>query len=239
LAQRLRQARRAEKHERPAPSVEEPAEDDTPAPLSDAENLRQWGIVIGGAVLLLAILGVAAWAVLSSLVGEEPAATPETVTTPATSVPPPPTTTTTAPPPSTTVSPENAAAAAAFVDSWNAIAAQYGFHHLTIAGEALPLSSAPVPAVHLIYDEDGALELSMAPEGTGSDRDILYAMGIAVAWADPSLSPEARRDVLGALGVDVDDPKISDMGGELSRNGVTYSIEVRNEVLRFRVQPGS
>jgi hypothetical protein len=45
--------------------------------------------------------------------------------------------------------------------------------------------------------------------------------------------------VLGALGVDVDDPKISDMGGELSRNGVTYSIEVRNEVLRFRVQPGS
>src|SRR5690606_27911585 len=58
---------------------------------------------------------------------------------------PPPTTTTTAPPPTTaaTVPPENAATAAAFVEGWNSIAAQYGYHHLTIGGDALPISVAP------------------------------------------------------------------------------------------------
>jgi len=224
--------------DRPARSPEEvgAADDDTPEALSDAENLRQWGIVIAGAVLVVAILGMAAWAVINFIGGEEP--NPETdSTTPVTSAPPLSTTTTAPPPPPTTVPPENAAAAATFVEEWNAIASQYGYHHLTIGGEALPLSTAPVPAVHLVYDESGVLELSMAPKGSGSDRDILFAMGIAVAWADPSLSPEGRRDVLGALGVDVQNPTVSEMGGELDRNGISYSIAISNDVLRFRVQP--
>lgn len=217
----------------------EPEGDDVPEALTDEENLRQWGLVIGGAIVVLVILGVAVWGVISLVGGGDPATEETVATTPTTEPPPLTTTTTSPPPPAPTVSPENAAAAAAFVDGWNAIASQYGYHHLIVAGESLPLSTAPVPAVHLVYDENGGLELSMAPKGTGADRDILVAMGIAVAWADPAISPEARRDVLGALGVDVDDPKVSDMGGELTRNGVAYSLEVVNDVIRFSVRPGS
>lgn len=240
FAQLLREARdQRAPEERTEPAAEEAAEDASPTPLSDSENLRQWAIVIGGGVVLVATLAVAAWAILSFLGGREPEDAPGPEAAAETTLPPP-TTTTTAPPPTTaaTVPPENAAAAAAFVEGWNSIAAQYGYHHLTIGGDALPISVAPVPAVHVVYDENGVLEMTMAPKGTGSDRDILFAMGIAVAWADPSLSPEGRRDVLGALGVDVGNPNVADMGGTLSRNGVDYSIDVSNDVIRFRVQPG-
>ena len=240
FAQLLREARdQRAPEERTKPAAEEAAEDASPTPLSDSENLRQWAIVIGGGVVLVATLAVAAWAILSFLGGREPEDAPGPEAAAETTLPPP-TTTTTAPPPTTaaTVPPENAAAAAAFVEGWNSIAAQYGYHHLTIGGDALPISVAPVPAVHVVYDENGVLEMTMAPKGTGSNRDILFAMGIAVAWADPSLSPEGRRDVLGALGVDVGNPNVADMGGTLSRNGVDYSIDVSNDVIRFRVQPG-
>lgn len=240
FAQLLREARdQRAPEERTEPAAEEAAEDASPTPLSDSENLRQWAIVIGGGVVLVATLAVAAWAILSFLGGREPEDAPGPEAAAETTLPPP-TTTTTAPPPTTaaTVPPENAAAAAAFVEGWNSIAAQYGYHHLTIGGDALPISVAPVPAVHVVYGENGVLEMTMAPKGTGSDRDILFAMGIAVAWADPSLSPEGRRDVLGALGVDVGNPNVADMGGTLSRNGVDYSIDVSNDVIRFRVQPG-
>ncbi len=98
---------------------------------------------------------------------------------------------------------------------------------------------APAPTVHLTYDESGVLDLRMAPKGTGSDRDLLLAMGLAVAWADPGLDPEGRREVLGAMGVDVDDPQLADMGGTVTRNGVTYEAQVVEGLIEFRVVPGA
>lgn len=212
--------------------------DNTPEPLDDAENLRQWALVVAGGVVVLVVVGIVAWGVAAVIggenpVAEEPAAT--SVATEATRAIPEPDPTTTAAP-ATTVTPENASAAQEFVGQWNNLATRYAYH-LSISGDRLPISTAPAPTVHLTYDEDGILRLSMAPKGAGSDRDLLLAMGLAVAWGDPGLSPEDRKSVLSSLGVDVDDPQVADIGGELTRNGVTYRTSMENEVLRFEVIP--
>src|SRR5690606_14559136 len=60
FAQLLREARdQRAPEERTEPAAEEAAEDASPTPLSDSENLRQWAIVIGGGVVLVATLAVA------------------------------------------------------------------------------------------------------------------------------------------------------------------------------------
>lgn len=211
--------------------------EDLPEPMSDRENLRQWALVAAGGAIVTVIIGLVVWG-LVSLLGNRQTETPAVEAVATTEAAPPPTmaTTTTSPQPSTTVSPENQAMAAAFVSSWNELAREYAYH-LAIAGDSLPLSTAPAATVHLTYDEDGVLVLSMAPKGTGTDRDILVAMGLAVAWADPSLGPDGRRDLLSTLGVDVDAPDLADMGGELARNGVQYSLEVLDGIIRMRVVP--
>lgn len=162
------------------------------------------------------------------------AAVETTPTVPTTAAPL--TTTTTTTPPATTISPENEAAASGFVESWNRLATQYAYH-LSISADSLPISVAPAPTVHLTYDENGVLGLKMVPKGTGSDRDLLLAMGLAVAWGDPALSPEGRKEVLGAMGVDVDDPELEEMGGSVSRNGVSYEATVSEGLIEFRVAP--
>ncbi|MFP3915935.1 MAG: hypothetical protein ACLFWM_13735, partial [Actinomycetota bacterium] len=219
---------------------EDGATDDLPTPISDSENVRQWLLVGAGGLVLLAILGVVAWGLMSLLGGEPPAAASpsQPVATSAPALEP------TAPPPTsppatvsspTTVPPENAAAAAGFVSEWNGLASEYAYH-LTISADSLPISTAPAPTVHLTYGPDDVLLLTMAPKGTGADRDILVAMGLAVAWADPDLSPEARKQLLGSMGIDVDDPQVADMGGSVERNGVAYSTSVTDGVIRFQVE---
>jgi hypothetical protein len=212
--------------------------DITPEPIDDRENLRQWGLVVAGGLVLLALIAMVTWGLTSMLGGDEPlpaadATIPTTAATTAATVA---TTTPTTTPPLTTISPENQAAAAGFVESWNRLATQYAYH-LSISADSLPISVAPAPTVHLTYDESGVLGLKMAPKGTGSDRDLLLAMGLAVAWGDPSLSPEGRKEVLGAMGVDVDDPELQEMGGSLSRNGVSYDAAVSDGLIEFRVAP--
>lgn len=212
---------------------------DLPKPMSDSDNLKQWGLVVAGGVVLVAILGVVAWGVISLLGSEDPTELaadepPLATTVPAPTVTAPPATTPITAPPATTIPPENRARAAEFVAGWNAIASDYAYH-LTISADSLPISTAPTPTVHLTYDQDGVLVLTMVPKGTGSDRDILVAMGVAVAWADPSLSPQGRKELLGAMGTDVDNPQVAEMGGELARNGVDYSTSVSDGVIRFQV----
>jgi hypothetical protein len=63
-------------------------------------------------------------------------------------------------------------------------------------------------------------------------------MGLAVAWADPALAPAERKALLADLGVDVDDPSLSDVGGEVVRNGVTYRLELRAGILRLEIAGG-
>lgn len=224
------------------PAPEEEPEDVLPAPISDSDNLRQWMLVSAGGVVLVAILGVVVWGLISILGGDGEEALAAEQEQVATTLPAPaPTTPATTPvtaPPLTTVPAENRAAAGAFVASWNDLARDYAYH-FTISADSLPISTAPAPTVHLTYGENGILELTMAPKGTGSDRDILVAMGLAVAWGDPSLSPEGRKQLLGSMGIDVDDPQVTNMGGEVSRNGVDYSTTVEDGVIRFRVTPSA
>lgn len=236
LFARIRQAW-TEDDAAPAPGQVEEG-DNTPRPLDDAENLRQWALVVAGGLVVLAVVGIVAWGVAAVIGGENPVAEEPTPSTEATAdtrpVPEPDPTTTAAP--TTTVAPENASAAQTFVDQWNTLATRYAYH-LSISADRLPISTAPAPTVHLTYGEDGILRLSMAPKGGGSDRDLLLAMGMAVAWGDPGLSPEGRKDVLSALGVDVEDPHVADIGGELTRGEVTYRAVMENDVLRFEVVP--
>lgn len=233
--------------DRPADTVAdgEPAFDDdtdddsiTPEPSDDRENLRQWGLVVAGGLVLLVLIAIVTWGLASMLGGDDPLeaveeAPPTTSVTTAATVAS--TTSTTTPPPAT-ISPENEAAAAGFVETWNRLANQYAYH-LSISADSLPISVAPAPTVHLTYDEAGVLDLKMVPKGTGSDRDLLLAMGLAVAWGDPALTPEGRKEVLGAMGVNVEDPQLDEMGGSLSRNGVTYEATVSDGLIEFRVAP--
>ena len=213
--------------------------DDTPQPIDDAENLRQWGLVAAGGLVITVVAVMVIWGLASILGGDtDPVVESAPATTVATAPPE------TAPPPEPTTptvvsiapSPENIAVAQAFVSDWNSLASQYA-NQLSISADSLPISVAPEPTIHLTYEEDGILRLKMAPRGNGNDRDILLAMGLAVAWADPTVSPEGRKSLLADLGVDVDNPVLTDMGGEVSRSGTTYRTSVDEAILTFEVDP--
>lgn len=214
--------------------------DDTPQPIDDAENLRQWGLVAAGGLVITVVAVMVIWGLASILGGDgdpvEQGAPATTVATapPETAPPPEPTTPTVVS--TSAASPENIAAAQAFVSDWNSLASQYA-NQLSISADSLPISVAPEPTIHLTYDEDGILRLKMAPRGNGNDRDILLAMGLAIAWADPDVSPEGRKSLLADLGVDVDDPVLTNMGGEVSRSGITYRTTVDEAILTFEVDP--
>lgn len=240
LLKRARAASQRVAATEPLREVDEDTGDDLPRPISDSQNLRQWALVVAGGVVVLALIGVVAWGLISFLGGEDPAelASEPVATTVSAPAPTNPAPTPTTAPPLTTIPPENVAAAGQFVAAWNDIARDYAYH-FSINADNLPISTALAPTVHLTYGEDGVLLLTMAPEGTGADRDILVAMGVAVAWADPSLSPEGRKELLGALGIDVDDPQVGKMGGQLARNGVNYSTTVSDTIIRFEVVPAA
>lgn len=219
-----------------SPPVERPdfAEDDTPRPSEDEENLRQWALVVAGGLVILGLIGVVGWWLMSNLGGgETPAETVTISSAPATNPPEVVPTTVPSPPP-ITILPENAAAAAVFVDEWNAIASQYA-GHMTVEAETVPISATPAPSVRLTLDDTGVLSLTLTPQGDDNDSDILVAMGMAVAWADPAIDADGRRDLLGVLGIDVDDPSLDAIGGEVDRNGVSYRAETIDGVIRFFV----
>ena len=223
----------------PGPAQPDSGDDDTPTPIDDAENLRQWKLVIvAGSVVLVVLVGLV-WGIASVFGGEpdpqlaEPPATtlvsesgPVVVAEPDAPTPPAP------------VTSEPVVEDAAFVGDWNRLANQYA-GHMRLEAQPLPISAAVAPTIHLIYDDTGTLRLDMVPTGTGSDRDILVAMGLAVAWADPTLNPEGRKNLLGALGLDVDNPQLETIGGELSRNGVKYVATVGDNQIRFELTPSS
>lgn len=214
-------------------------DDDTPTPIDDAENLRQWRLVIvAGSVVLVVLVGLV-WGIASVFggdpdpqVAESPATTLASESGPAVVAEPE------APTPPAPVTSEPVVEDAAFVGDWNRLANQYA-GHMRLDAQPLPISAAVAPTIHLIYDETGTLRLDMVPTGTGSDRDILVAMGLAVAWADPTLDPEGRKNLLGALGLDVDNPQLETIGGELSRNGVKYVASVGDNQIRFELTPSS
>lgn len=241
----------------PDPAADEA--DDTPAgrislakrlagaePANDSENLRQWALVAAGGLVGLALLGGIAWGI-SSLLGGDQAVAADTAPTTVATVPAPeepddsPSEVATPTSPATTIPDGSSAAdAQAFVSDWNGLATQYAYG-LAIGDtfEVLPVSASVTGSIHVRYDTDRVLTVTAAPQSNGTDRDILVAMGMGIAWADPSVSPEGRRELLGSLGVDVDEPLVADMGGSLSRNGTAYGLEVTDGLIRFTVDPSA
>ncbi|MGA7273061.1 MAG: hypothetical protein WB239_18475 [Acidimicrobiia bacterium] len=215
--------------------------DDARAPSDDAENLRQWAMISVVGLAAMGLLAALVWGAISLFGGTGATATiPTTIPTTPSSVanaidrtP----ATTAAPsvgPPSTTV-PQNQPS---FIEQWNKLASAYAYN-LAIDAGSEPVSTDLTANIHLSFDSDRVLTLDMTPVGNGSDRDILVAMGMAVAWAEPDLSPPARKDLLGSLGIDIDHPRLSDIGGELSRAGHTYRASVIDGIIRFQVSPAA
>ncbi|MGH8911108.1 MAG: hypothetical protein ACRDVD_01245 [Acidimicrobiia bacterium] len=206
-----------------------------PEPADDAENIRQWVVVVAGglaAVVLLTIVVLGLSAIFSSDVTP---AEPTTTTAAAPVVAAPEVTTTTAAvAPASSIVTDNTAEG--FVAQWNALASTYAFN-LAIEADSLPISTPAGQAIHLSYDGGGSLTLDMTPQGSAADRDLLIAMGMAVAWAEPTLDPEARADVLNALGIDVGQPDLLEVGGELTRGSITYRATVIDGIIRFSVVP--
>lgn len=204
-----------------------------PDAADDAENIRQWVVVVAGglaAVVLLTIVVLGLSSILSS--DEAPEEAPTTVAAAPAVVAPRLTTTTAAVAPPSSILTENTAEG--FVTDWNALASTYAFN-LAITADSLPISTAAGPAIHLSYDD--SLTLDMTPQGSAADRDLLIAMGMAVAWAEPALDPEERKDVLSALGIDVANPDLVDVGGELTRGSIAYRASVIDAIIRFEVIP--
>jgi len=202
--------------------------------VDDTENLRQWIVVVAGglaAVVLLTIVVLGLGAVLSS--DDPPAEASSTTAAPAPGAAPVVTTTTVGVAPASSI----VESTSSFVDDWNALARTYAFN-LAIEADGMPVSAQAGPFIHLTYDEAGTLTLDMSPQGNGVDRDLLVAMGMAVAYAEPNLSPEERKDVLGVLGVDVTNPDLGEVGGEVTRGLVSYRVSVIDGLIRFSVTTG-
>lgn len=202
--------------------------------VDDTENLRQWIVVVAGglaAVVLLTIVVLGLGAVLSS--DDPPAEASSTTAAPAPAAAPVVTTTTVGVAPASSI----VESTSSFVDDWNALARTYAFN-LAIEADGLPVSAQAGPFIHLTYDEAGTLTLDMSPQGRGVDRDLLVAMGMAVAYAEPNLDPEERKDVLGVLGVDVANPDLGEVGGEVTRGIVSYRASVIDGLIRFSVTTG-
>lgn len=200
----------------------------------DSENLRQWIIVAAGGlavVVLLAIVVLGLGAIFSS--DDPPAEASSTTAAPGPEAAPVVTTTTVGVAPASSI----VESTSAFVDDWNALARTYAFN-LAIEADGMPVSAQAGPFIHLTFDEAGTLTLDMSPQGSGVDRDLLVAMGMAVAYAEPNLSPEERKDVLGVLGVDVANPDLGEVGGEVTRGVVRYRASVIDGLIRFSVTTG-
>lgn len=78
------------------------------------------------------------------------------------------------------------------------------------------------------------------PSGTvADDREVLTALGITVGVVEPRLPPEGRRELVSALGLDVDAPVLDDLDGSLEYLGNRYSLRFDPEALLivFRVEP--
>lgn len=217
-------------------------EDEMPLPSESAleqaptekQNRRQW-LIVGVGATLVAGLAVAMGFALAGLSGRTAAReVPSVASVPPTAQAPP----VTAPSTTTTTVTVPASPGAGFVASWNALAATYA-PGLAVEGDTLPLDTDLTPVLRLRAEPSGALLITAAPSGEPSDREILIAFGMAVAWAEPELEPDGRARVLETLGIDVDQPNLLSVGAETQRSGLTYRAEVAEGIVRFSIEPGA
>lgn len=78
------------------------------------------------------------------------------------------------------------------------------------------------------------------PSGTvADDREVLTALGITVGVVEPRLPPSGRRELVSALGLDVDRPVLADLDDSLEYLDKRYSLRFDQDslLLVFEVEP--
>jgi hypothetical protein len=78
------------------------------------------------------------------------------------------------------------------------------------------------------------------PSGSNiDDRRVLTALGLTVALVEPDLPPEGRRQLLAALGLDVENPVLAGLDDTLTYGGHDYALRWDDtaQKVRFQVVP--
>lgn len=72
------------------------------------------------------------------------------------------------------------------------------------------------------------------PSGTvEDDREVLTGLGMALSLVEPRLPPEGRRELLLALGLDIEDPDLGGLDNSLDYRGHTYWLRWDNDMERL------
>lgn len=72
------------------------------------------------------------------------------------------------------------------------------------------------------------------PSGTvEDDREVLTGLGMALSLVEPRLPPEGRRELLLALGLDVEDPDLGGLDNSLDYRGHTYWLRWDGDMERL------
>jgi hypothetical protein len=69
------------------------------------------------------------------------------------------------------------------------------------------------------------------------DRRVLTALGITVALVEPTLPPEGRRELLENLGLDIENPIVSELDDSFSYSGKDWVLRWDGEYVVFEVAP--
>lgn len=80
------------------------------------------------------------------------------------------------------------------------------------------------------------------PSGSDiDDRRVLTALGLTVALVEPDLPPEGRRQLLAALGLDVENPVLAGLDDTLTYEGQDYALRWDDSLqkVRFEVVPST
>lgn len=190
-------------------------------------------------------------------VSTPPTVAPTTVPAEPPTTSPPPTvasaTVTTAPPTTITteVVPADLAAFAMtpeqLMERWDALAGPLSSSLLSVDVEAgteeYRFNVGPFVTVGGAVGTEGLVEnliFTGDPSGTrDDDRDVLSALGLSVAIVEPTLPPEGRRELITALGLDLENPVLADLDGTLDYLGNTYRLrwDPEAELLVFEVAP--
>lgn len=179
--------------------------------------------------------------------------------TPTTTADPAPTTTapeaapvtvqTTTPAPTTTVPPTAPAATAGVfeltpaqaVEQWDAVATELGTGlvatAVTIEEDTFSFNVGDVVAIQGTAEPAGqvtSIEFLGDPGGSvADDRAVLTALGLTVALVEPTFPPQWRRELLEAMGLDIDQPVLAGLDGSLTLEGTAFAIRWDGELERL------
>lgn len=146
----------------------------------------------------------------------------------------------TSPPPSTVAVPATvlparvdvfSQAPPVFASQWNSVANQLGAD-LVIRGRIptgrFEVRLTPRLILQGTIDDGGTLStlvMSADPEGDAEeDQLVIAAWGIAIAVIEPDLDAPDRKELLRGLGLDIDNPQLEELDGELDLGDHRYTL---------------